>query len=49
MKIKNIVEIKNLQIELFKINYANNPNKLQSEIKDINKIHVVNKNLYEIN
>ena len=28
--------------------YANTPDKLQSELKELNKIHVVNKNLHEI-
>ena len=32
---------------MLKIKYANNPNKLQSELKELNKIHVVNKNLHE--
>ena len=40
--------IKQLEKLLVKIKYANNPNKLQSESKELNKIHVVNKNLHEI-
>ena len=30
-----------------KIKYANNPNRLQTELKELNKIHVVDKNLHE--
>ena len=41
-------KIKNLEIELVKIKYSNNPNKLQSASKELNKFQVVNKNLYEI-
>ena len=33
---------------MLKLKYANNPNKLQSEIKELNEIDVVNKNLHEI-
>ena len=33
---------------MVKIKNANNPNKLQSEVKEIYKIHVVDKNLHEI-
>ena len=45
---KNLDKIKELEILLVNIKYANNPNKLQSELKELNKIHVVNKNLHEI-
>ena len=45
---KNLDKIKELEILLVNINYANNPNKLQSALKELNKIHVVNKNLHEI-
>ena len=38
-------KIKNLEVELVKINYADNPNKSQSEFKKLNKFQVVNKNL----
>ena len=41
-------KIKQLEIEIVKIKYANNPNKVQSELKELNKIQVVNKNLHEI-
>ena len=33
---------------MIKIKYVNNPNKLQSELEELNKIHVVSKNLHEI-
>ena len=33
---------------MVKIKYANNPDKLQSALKELNKIHVVDKNLHEI-
>ena len=45
---KNIDKIEELEIELVKFEYANNPNKLQSALKELYKIHVVNKNLHEI-
>ena len=47
-KIKNLDKIKQLEILLVNIKYANDPNKLQSELKELNKIQVVNKNLHEI-
>ena len=47
-KNKNDDKIKSLEIELVKIKYANNPNKLQSKLKVLKKIHVVQKNLHEI-
>ena len=47
-KNKDFNENKELEIELFNIKYANNPNKLQSELKELNKIHVINKSLHEI-
>ena len=46
-KNKDLDKIKELEILLVKIKYANNPNKLQSELKELNKIQVVNKNLHE--
>ena len=48
MKNKNLDKIKQLEILLVKIKYANNSNKLQSALKELNKIQVVNKNLHEI-
>ena len=47
-KIKNIDKIKELEIELAKIKYVYNPNILQSELKELNKIQVVKKILHEI-
>ena len=45
---KDFDKIKQLEILLVNIKYANNPNKLQSELKELNKIQVSNKNLHEI-
>ena len=39
-------KIKNLEILLVQIKYANEPNKLQSALKELNKIEVINKNLH---
>ena len=47
-KNKNIDKIKELEIQLVKIKYSNQPNKLQSALKELNKIEVINKNLHEI-
>ena len=47
-KNKNLDKIKELEIHLVNIKYANNPNKLQSELKELNKIQVIDKNLHEI-
>ena len=47
-KNKNTDKIKQLEIELGKIKYANNPNKLQSEVKELNRILVIDKDLHEI-
>ena len=47
-KRKKIDKIKQLEILLVRIKYANNPNKLQSEFKELNKIQVIDKNLHEI-
>ena len=47
-KKKKLDKTKQLEILLVKIKYGNNPNKLQSELKELIKIHVVNKNLHEI-
>ena len=41
-------KIKLLEILLVNIKYANDPNKLQSELKELNKIQVANKNFHEI-
>ena len=48
-KYKNNDKIKKIAIESVKIKYVNNPNKLQSELKELNKIHVIDQNLHEIN
>ena len=45
---KNSDKIKELETLLVIIKYANNPNKLQSALKELLKIQVVNKNLQEI-
>ena len=45
---KNFDKIKRLEIELFKISYANNSNELQSELKGLNKNQVVAEKLHEI-
>ena len=45
---KNIDKIKQLEIELVRVKYANNLKKLQSELKDKNKIQVIDKNLHKI-
>ena len=41
-------EIKESEKEVVKIKYSNNPNKLQSELKELNKIQVIDKVLHEI-
>ena len=43
-KNKNLDKIKQLEILLVNIKYANDPNKLQSELKELNKIEVIDKN-----
>ena len=45
---KNFDKIKQLEILLVKIKYADNPNKLESALKEIKKIQVIDKNLHEI-
>ena len=47
-KYKNLDKIKQLEILLVNIKYANDSNKLQSALKELNKIQVDNKNLHEI-
>ena len=47
-KNKNFEKLKELEILLVRIKYANNPNKLKSASKELNKIHVFNKNLHEM-
>ena len=45
---KNVDKIKELEILLVRIKYADNPNKLESALKELNKIEVIDKNLHEI-
>ena len=45
---KDFDKIKQLEILLVNFKYANNPIKLQSELKEVKKIQVFNKNLHEI-
>ena len=40
-KNKNLDKIKELEILLVNIKFANDPNKLQSELKELNKIQVI--------
>ena len=47
-KNKKVDKIKELEIESVKNKYAKNPNKLQSELKELNKTQVNDKNLHEI-
>ena len=47
-KKKNLDKIKHFEILLGKTKYADNPNKLNNALKELNKIEVVNKNLHEI-
>ena len=47
-KTKSLDKIKILKTELIKVKYAIKPNKLQSELKELKQILVVNKNLHEI-
>ena len=47
-KNKNFNKIRQLEILLVNIKYANDPNKLQSALKELNKIQVIDKNLHEI-
>ena len=47
-KKKHIDKIKELEIELVKIKYCNNPNKVQIVLKELNIIQFVDENLHEI-
>ena len=47
-KDKIVNKIEELEIKLVKIKYANNPNKLQSELKELNKIQGIDKSSHEI-
>ena len=46
-KKKNIDKNKQLEILLVRIKYADNPNKLESALRELIKIHVIDKNLHE--
>ena len=43
-----MIKIKQLEILLVRIKYADKPDKLQSALKELNKIQVIDKNLHEI-
>ena len=45
---KNLDKIRQIEILLVQIKYANNPKKLENALKELNKILVVNNNLHEI-
>ena len=45
---KNFDKIKQLEILLVRFKYADKPDKLQSALKELNKIEVIEKNLHEI-
>ena len=45
---KNFDKIKELEIELVKIKYVNNRDKLPSALKELNKVRIVYKDLHEI-
>ena len=47
-KYKNFDKIKQLEILLVRIKYADNPNKLESALQELNKIEVIDKKLHEI-
>ena len=47
-KNKNFDKIKQLEILLVRIKYADNPKKLENALKELNKIQVIDKNLHEI-
>ena len=46
-KNKNFDKIKQLEIVLVRVKYANKPNKLESALKELNKIQVIDKILHE--
>ena len=46
-KNKNFDKIKQLEILLVRIKYADNPNKLESALKELNKIEVIDKNIHD--
>ena len=48
LKQKKRNKTKQLEIKLVEVKNASNPIKVQSELKELNKIHIVDKNLHEI-
>ena len=46
-KYKNDEKIKQIEIILVRIKYADKPDKLESALKELNKIQIVDKNLHE--
>ena len=47
-KYKNYVELKELEFLLVRIKYAEKPDKLESALKELNEIQVIDKNLNDI-
>ena len=47
-KNKSFDKIKQLELLLVRIKYANNPTKLQNALKELNRTQVIDKNLHEI-
>ena len=47
-KNKNLDKIKQLEILLVRIKYTDKPDKLESALKELNKIEVIDKNLHEV-
>ena len=47
-KYKNFNKIKQLEILLVQIKYADKPDELENALKELNKIEVIDKNLHEI-
>ena len=47
-KKKDLKKVKPLEILLVRIKYADNPKKMESVLKELNKIQVINQNLHEI-
>ena len=47
-KNKNLDKMKQLEFLLVRIKYADKPNKLESALKELHKIEVIDKNLDEI-
>ena len=47
IKIKDINKIEQLEFLLVRIKYANNPNKLESALRELNRIEGIDENLHE--